>query len=363
MNDHGKTHFERTVTLAIHFCVWAYVLGSPLLFQRGGEEIDWVNYLRRLYFPMTSCVVFYLNYFWLVPRLLLKKHTAQFFLYNALTIALILVLRDYYVQLFPPVEFTHRPRRMRAAMQQAGGFPWFRVMFYLRSAISLCFLAFLATAVRLSLKWREAERQRQQAEVARGEAVLQNLRNQINPHFLLNTLNNIYALTAFDPAKAGEAVQELSRLLRYVLYENTARYVPLRREAEFLRSYIALMRMRLNQRVKVSVNIDVPADDSVQVAPLLFISAVENAFKHGISPTQPSFVTINLTVTGEAIQFRCENSNFPKAAGDKSPGGIGLKQVQARLDLMYPGRYRYSTGASPDGATYHSTITLNHAHE
>ena len=122
------------------------------------------------------------------------------------------------------------------------------------------------------------------AERQKTEAELKNLKNQLNPHFLLNTLNNIYALIAFNSDKAQEAVQELSKLLRHVLYDNQQTFVPLEKELDFIRNYVALMRIRLPQQVEVSVNLEVDSGGALQIAPLIFISLIENAFKHGISP-------------------------------------------------------------------------------
>ncbi len=129
------------------------------------------------------------------------------------------------------------------------------------------------------------------------EAELKNLKNQLNPHFLLNTLNNIYALIAFNCDKAQEAVQELSKLLRHVLYDNQQTFVPLEKELDFIRNYVALMRIRLPQQVEISLHLETDPGSSLLIAPLLFISLIENAFKHGISPTAHSFISI--AITGE----------------------------------------------------------------
>lgn len=345
---------ERTIEVLIHICIWVYVFGSPLLFKLGNETIDWPNYVRRLYFPVSSCVIFYVNYFGLFNRFFLKKKYKSFILCNALMLVAFVCLRDPVMQLLPPSpppghsrgERFHEPSMYMIAI------------FTLRSAVSLAFVSFLAVAVRLSLQWREAEMARQEAELGRSEAELKNLKNQINPHFLLNTLNNIYSLTAFDTDKAQAAIQQLSGLLRYILYENQQTTVALTKEADFLRTYISLMRIRLSGDVDVSYDVDIPADDVPQIAPLIFISLVENAFKHGISPVAHSFVSIALKVNRDEIQFSCLNSNFPKKSNDKSPGGIGLKQVESRLEHSYPGKYKWNYGVSEDGKTYFSQITI-----
>lgn len=152
---------------------------------------------------------------------------------------------------------------------------------------------------------------------------------------------------------------ELSRLLRYMLYENQSDRVSLSKEIEFLRNYIALMKLRINDDVDVRVEFEVSDNKEIVVAPLIFISLVENAFKHGISPTEHSFIHINLKADHEHLRFYCANSNFPKnKMTDKAPGGIGLKQVASRLELSYPGRYKWTSGISDDEKEYRSEILL-----
>ena len=180
-----------------------------------------------------------------------------------------------------------------------------------------------------------------------------NLRNQINPHFLLNTLNNIYALTAFDTTKAQNAIQELSKMLRHILYDYQQPTVPLKDEAEFLENYVKLMKIRLPQSVEVRSEFNIQ-NAQQSVAPMIFISLVENAFKHGVSTTEPSFVHINISDDNDTIVCNIKNSNFPKPASDDSGHGIGLKQVLRRLELAYPDNYTWE-----NGKTYHSVIRLN----
>lgn len=122
----------------------------------------------------------------------------------------------------------------------------------------------------MSARWTQNEAARKEAERNRTEAELKNLRNQLNPHFLLNTLNNIYALIAFDSDKAQQAVQELSKLLRYVLYDNQQTYVPLCKEVDFIRNYIELMRIRLSANVQMITKFDIQPDSQMLIAPLIF---------------------------------------------------------------------------------------------
>lgn len=187
----------------------------------------------------------------------------------------------------------------------------------------------------------------------------QQLAYQLNPHFLLNTLNNIYALIAFDTDKAQQAVQDLSQLLRHVLYENRGTFVPLCKEIDFIHNYIELMRIRLVKGVSLVINIEVAKDSQTPIAPLIFISLIENAFKHGISPTEPSFISITISEREGQVVCEIANSNHPKNRSDKSGSGIGLEQVKKRLELLYPGRYEWRKGVNADGSVYTSLLAIN----
>ena len=232
-------------------------------------------------------------------------------------------------------------------------------LFMARDCVMLVFSAGMGVAIRLSLEWKKAEKARQEAELGRTAAELKNLRNQINPHFLLNTLNNIYALVSFNSVKAQEAIQELSKMLRYILYENQQNYVTLQKEIEFLHTYIELMRIRIPHHVQITVDLNTNGADNIIIAPLIFISLVENAFKHGISPVKASFINIKLRVNKQKyIHFTIKNSYFPKNRQDKSGSGIGLSQVQQRLELSYPGHYIWIKGTDPVTNTYSSSLII-----
>ena len=137
----------------------------------------------------------------------------------------------------------------------------------------------------------KAEREVKELERSRTEAELKNLRNQLNPHFLFNTLNNIYALIDISPDKARLSILQLSDMMRHVLYNDKSRYIQLSKELRFIEDYVSLMKLRMNDNLEITV--DLPKDsEGVMVAPLMFISLVENAFKHGVSTTKPSFLTI-----------------------------------------------------------------------
>ncbi len=233
---------------------------------------------------------------------------------------------------------------MPRAQGRPGPRPWLDNMgFISRNVIIYLGVIGLAVAVRMTERWYRDEKKRNEMEKAATEAELVALKSQVNPHFLFNTLNNIYSLIQIDQDKAQEAVHDLSGMLRYVLYDSEKPSVPLSKETGFLKDYIKLMSMRCSSNVTLDVSLPETGSDK-HVAPLLFIPLVENAFKHGISTSEPSSIKIALKDEGEYVSFLVENTSFPKNDSDRSGSGIGVKNLQRRLDMLYPGEHTFEYG-------------------
>jgi hypothetical protein len=172
------------------------------------------------------------------------------------------------------------------------------------------------------------------------EQQMEYLKYQVNPHFFMNTLNNIHALVDIDPERAKTTIVELSKMMRHILYDGGKKLIPLSREVEFLNLYVQLMRLRYSN--KVHINVDLPQQlPELKLPPLMLIIFVENAFKHGISDTDESFIRIELKEDGEYVTCLVENSCFPKDDTDRSGSGIGITNLKRRLDLLYPGAYSF----------------------
>ena len=197
----------------------------------------------------------------------------------------------------------------------------------------------LNLGVKLYFKTQEDREQRERLEKQDLERQLEYLRYQVNPHFFMNTLNNIHALVDINPERAKTTIVELSKMMRYILYEGDKKYIPVQREALFLNNYIELMRLRYSSRV--SINLDMPEMmPDVMLPPLLLIIFVENAFKHGVSYAAPSFIDIKVEVTQDKLKFRCRNSRQEQKPDEKKKkGGVGLANARRRLDLLFPNRY------------------------
>ena len=335
---------RRGIETLIHIIVWGIVIGFPfLMMTRSGFNISLADYLRHgSSSTLSFFLVFYINYCLLIPRYLFEGRIRQYLLLNTLLIICITTG----AHLWQEYTFQNHMRGDDDG-QHMGPPKW---IFILRDVSTMILTAGLSAAIKLSRRWAQMDAARREAEKSRTEAELKNLRNQLNPHFLLNTLNNIYALIAFDADKAQTAVQELSRLLRHVLYDNQQNFVTLDKEMDFIRNYIELMRIRLSANVRVETKIDVRPDSRTEIAPLIFISLIENAFKHGISPTEPSFIRIHFSESPGEIHCEITNSYHPKSVADKSGSGIGLEQVRKRLELTYPDRYDWQQGVSEDNA-------------
>ena len=346
--------------LIAHIVVWGIIIMFPyLMMLRGGINTDFSSFLVFGGFWIgVWMLVFYLNYLWLTPRYLLHNKAQWFFLINFIIIfglAISMHLWGQHMYMYVTERFPTESNEWAERYMRFHPPFWVEVF---RDAFPMLISATIATAIKVSERWREMDTSRKEAEKALTEAELQNLRSQLNPHFLLNTLNNIYALIAFDTDKAQESVQELSKLLRHVLYDNRDQFTTLSKEMEFIQSYIELMRIRLSSNVTVETEYDLNPQSQTQIAPLIFISLVENAFKHGISPTEPSYIKIRFSETQGNIRCLIQNSNHRKVGYDKSGSGIGLEQVRKRLDLTYPGKYKWNYGLSNDGKEYSSSLEI-----
>lgn len=193
--------------------------------------------------------------------------------------------------------------------------------------------------VKLYFKTQEDREQQERLEKQDLERQLEYLRYQVNPHFFMNTLNNIHALVDINPERAKTTIVELSKMMRYILYEGDKKYIPVQREALFLNNYIELMRLRYSSRVSISLDMPEMMPD-VMLPPLLLIIFVENAFKHGVSYAAPSFIDIKVEVTQDKLKFRCRNSRQEQKPDEKKKkGGVGLANARRRLDLLFPNQY------------------------
>lgn len=187
-------------------------------------------------------------------------------------------------------------------------------------------------------KSRQEQKELEELEKENIAQELAYLRYQVNPHFLMNTLNNIHTLVDIEPEKAKTTIVELSKMMRYILYDGEIERIPLTKEMEFIKYYVALMRLRYADNVSIKLRATpLPMRPDVAIAPLLLIPIIENAFKHGVSYKEESFIDVNTVLEGDFIHFTCVNSKHATQAKApvKHEGGVGLSNVRKRMRLIY----------------------------
>lgn len=330
----------------IHVFAWSLLALIPMVAGLQSQDPQLHIPMRDIWRVGLLCGIFYLNYLWLIPAHLLKGNRFLFLSVNiGFAILLHVLLHHGSPPPMPPDMI--RPHHMRERPLILIGFTSFML-------VSLT--AGMAVAIRMTEQWFLDQKRKASQETEHLKSELSYLKLQLSPHFLLNTLNNIYSLTAQDTEKAQKAIHHLGKLLRYLLYETEAELVPLQGEIEFLKSYIELMTLRTGHNVRVESYFE-ESPGTHSIAPLLFLPLVENAFKHGPHPSHECSIRISLQIRDAMICFSTKNSNHPKDAGDRSGSGVGLANLRKRLELIYPGRHQYS--ARTESEIYHSDLKIS----
>ena len=310
----------------LYFLVWVLVFIAP--FMNAGlmsEEIaDPRVSLLALLKILPFLFVFLLNHLVLF-RYLCKGRLPWLYL---LVVALLIVV------LFSMIDLYERQNAKAAGFIGLAVFPWWGNM--IAAALMIGANNSITKLYRNMQRDEDAERlQRQNIQ-----AEMYYLKHQINPHFLMNTLNNIHAMIDIDTEAAKQIVLQLSDMMRYVVYETGGNVIALREDLRFIKNYIELMRIRYTDNVKVTYNYPQQLKGRVDVPPLIFIVFIENAFKHGVSYNSDSYINVDIAVDGESVVGRFENSVNENS--HKQRPGIGLENVRKRLDLIYGSNYLLS---------------------
>jgi LytS/YehU family sensor histidine kinase len=188
-------------------------------------------------------------------------------------------------------------------------------------------------------------------------AELNFLKAQINPHFLFNTLNNLYYLAFTQSPNTTEVIAKLSQMMRYMIYDSNHSLVPLNKEIEYMQNYISLERLRLNNVIPIRFDVQGNPEE-VRIAPLIFITFLENAFKHGVSNNKPdAWVNISVRLEGKDCIYQVENSKI--SLGGDAKSGIGLQNVRRRLELTYPGKYQLAINDQSDRYSIQLNLILS----
>lgn len=328
-------HKNKNISILSHLLVWIVLFSMPYLLSYGQEQ-NLNRIISHFWIPLVFyTVVFYLNYFVLIDRFLFTKKMVQFIIINLVLIAGFLVLKELIETTFFNELVQQRPKNT-----DSNG-PPIKMFIYIQMLLFLAPLLF-SIAIKTTQRWVKTEAERKEAANVKLKSELQHLHYQLQPHFFFNSLNNIYALVDISPEQAKTSIHSLSKLMRYMLYETNEELVPLSKEIDFMKKYIDLMKLRVSD--KTVVNYSFPSEESgIKIAPLLFISLIENAFKHGVSARKESTIQINMNYVKKTVVFTIENDNFPKKTDDKSGSGIGIPNIEKRLELLYPNKNNFKT--------------------
>src|SRR6478752_2270107 len=320
-----QSPFQRYRIVLLHLSFW-WVYLSFFLYQitSRGTEIDWERVLtittNQVFFAL---LISYLNYFIFLPRFLAHKKVWRYLAEFILPFALLMLMRIH-VERYLIDGYSHQEEYL------------YRTRFVVQLITTNLFIVIFVGMLRFAVDWFELEAKKKEMENEKLMAELNFLKAQINPHFLFNTLNNLYYLAYSKSENTTEVIAKLSQMMRYMIYDSNHPKVLLSKEIEYMQGYISLERMRLNNQIPIQF--DVKGNiDNVWITPLIFITFLENAFKHGVSNNNPdAWVNISIELEGKECVYIVKNSKptVKNETGEKS--GIGLQNVQRRLALSYP---------------------------
>jgi sensor histidine kinase YesM len=322
---------NKKIVIAQHLIIWLVLFTIPFALSYG-QELDTNRLIAHFLIPMLFyAAIFYLNFFILIDKFLFSKKTIVYILINLVIIGFFILMKEFIEDNY----FAELIKKRPPEDNREG--PPFKLFLYVQMLSYAAPLLF-SIAIKTTKRWVKTEAERKEADNFKLQTELQHLRYQLQPHFFFNSLNNIYSLVDISPDKAKSTIHSLGKLMRYLLYETSTELVPLSKEIEFMRKYIELMNLRLTDKTKVESSFPI-SEPQIKIAPLLFISLIENAFKHGVSANKESVISIDMITKENMVIFQIENYNFPKQIDDKSGSGIGLPNLEKRLELLYPNKH------------------------
>jgi len=337
----GLSLSSRKIEFLLYFLVWAFVFSVPYFSERSSGQINWNEVTKNWMHVFGYLVIFLANVYILVPRLLLKKRYRYYFV--SVSVLVILVIA---INLIVPTGKSPLPGSpsgdSNGMMPPAPDVHMQKppIMAFADNLIICILLVGAGTTIKLMSKWLSEEKLRKDAEKEQLKTSLALLRHQVSPHFFMNTLNNIHSLIEMDAAKAQDAVERLSTLMRYLLYDSAQSTIELKKEIEFIHSFVSLMRLRHSDEVEVTVLIPDQIPD-IKIPPMLFISLLENAFKHGVNYPMKSYIYLEIQIDENTLDCIIKNSKHKTVTnqGDEY-SGIGLENIRKSLNLLYEQDYR-----------------------
>ncbi len=341
---------QRNRIRLLHLSFWA-VYFSFFLYQitygRRGQEVVLSRALLDAFLHVLIMAgIAYLNYFYFLPRFLKHKNTFRYLLEFLPALALAILLHLYSKELIYGGGDVARPNFM------------YKNRFIVQHSLSVVFIVVFIGMLRFAEDWFQLEARKKEIENEKLTAELRFLKAQINPHFLFNTLNNLYYLAFTQSPKTTEVIDKLSQMMRYMIYDSNHPKVPLSKEIEYMENYISLEKLRLDDKVPITFTVH-GSPQSMMIEPFLFITFLENAFKHGVSTNaDDSWVKVKIAVTAEQCVYLVANSRLPQKEIDNEKSGIGLQNLCRRLELSYPDRYQLQIHDEPDAHSVQLTLQM-----
>lgn len=338
----------RLIHIAGHVAGWLFFFSIVIGFFANGLDSNDQSAWHMLYSPsfivfgLVFLFLFYFNFFFVTPKLFLAK---RYLLYAVVSVALLVAV--YFIQPFdrlmsltPPPREMGWPADRKPGPPPPGNMPRMgpvRRQVDINSIIMFVTIWSLSTAIPVARRWRTAEQRVLQAEADRANAELSILKSQVNPHFLFNTLNNIYSLAVTKNDNTGPAIMKLSNIMRYVTDEVQADFVPLDSEISCMNDFIDLQRMRLGEKMQVNLSVTGTMIDK-KISPLILMTFTENVFKYGVSSHESSAITIKLKADEHNITFFCQNRIF-EGRKQETRKGTGILNARKRLEHLYPNKH------------------------
>jgi two-component system LytT family sensor kinase len=336
---------DKKLVVFLHIAAWSVLFFVPLYLFSIDTKPD-VFFMARVYLrTIIFALIFYINYFFLIPQVLFKSHKVTYYLSAVMLIAALFFFSNQINRVITDQPGFRSQKEEFEKMKKEYKFipknPWrYEVYNFIFTSV---LITGVSIGLRMASRYSDNEKKRKELEKEMLNSKLVFLKNQVSPHFFFNTLNNIYSLTEINTGDAQRAILQLSKLMRYMLYESEQGDTLLSKEIDFMQNYIELMKLRLTNKVDLQIKFPEKYDD-FNIPPLLFIPFIENAFKYGISNREASFIHIIMEIKGNGIDFSCTNSlGASKENPLKENSGIGLDNVKKRLALLFPEKYTFTT--------------------
>jgi two-component system LytT family sensor kinase len=336
------TSFHKyNISIGLHILGWL-LLGFVLLFYiplTWNVPIPFFFWLWQSIVLLIMFILFYVNAILIVPKTIIKDKTGIFLMWIFFVILVIQIIAHLYNL---ETDLYHKIAILL-------GFKKYTNKFYDNFIFTITLLVLgISTSWSMLQHWQKAAQHKQQLEQDKTMAELAMLKAQINPHFFFNSLNSIYSLTYTNIEDSRNALHTLSHMMRYLLYNAEDERTTLFKEVDFLKNYIALMRLRANKKLKIVTDIPEQLTD-YPIVPMLLLPLVENAFKHGIHATDNSEISIRIKQNNNHLELEVENSFFEKTTTPEDQGGIGLINTKRRLELVYPNKHTMEAGVNQNG--------------